>query len=40
MNIIILEDSELISHQLIRLIATQPRIRICGVAANEEETVP
>ena len=39
MNIIIVEDSELISHQLIRLIATQPRIRICGVAASEEEAV-
>lgn len=39
MNIIIVEDSELISHQLIRLIATQPRIRTCGVAANEEEAV-
>lgn len=39
MNIVIVEDSELILTQLARIIATQPRIRVEGIASAEEAAV-
>jgi len=39
MNLVIVEDSELIRTQLIRLLARQPRVNVVGVATEEEEAV-
>ncbi|MBI2749795.1 MAG: EAL domain-containing protein [Burkholderiales bacterium] len=39
MNIVIVEDSELIRTQLVRIIGTQPRIHIVGVSGEEDEAV-
>jgi diguanylate cyclase len=38
-NIVIVENSEIIRAQLVRILATQPRIRITGVASEEETAV-
>ncbi|MBP8133923.1 MAG: EAL domain-containing protein [Zoogloea sp.] len=39
MNLVIVEDSELIRSQLIRLLARQPRVKVVGIATEEEEAV-
>ena len=39
MNIIVVEDSELIRSHLLEIIATQPRIRVIGVATEEEAAI-
>ena len=39
MNIVIIEDSELIRNHLLEMIATQPRIRVIGVATEEEAAI-
>jgi diguanylate cyclase len=39
MNLVIVEDSELIRTQLIRLLARQPRVKVVGAATEEEEAV-
>lgn len=39
MNIVIIEDSELIRDQLLRIIAQEPRLRVIGTASEEQEAV-
>ncbi|MBB1076021.1 EAL domain-containing protein [Rhodoferax sp. 4810] len=39
MNIVIIEDSELIRTQLVRIINSQPRVHVVGVAGEEEAAV-
>ena len=39
MNIVLVEDSELIRNHLLEMIATQPRIRVIGVATEEEAAI-
>ena len=39
MNLVIVEDSELIRTELLGIIASQPRIRVIGVATEEETAV-
>ena len=39
MNLVIVEDSELIRNHLLEMIATQPRIRVIGVATEEEAAI-
>lgn len=39
MNLVIVEDSELIRSQLLRMIQEQPRIKVTGLASKEEEAV-
>ncbi len=39
MNIVIVEDSELVREQLTRLLSSEPRLRLVGVAAGEDEAV-
>jgi DNA-binding NarL/FixJ family response regulator len=39
MNLVIVEDSELVLYQLMRLVAKQPAICVAGVAASEEDAV-
>ncbi len=39
MKLVIVEDSELISSHLLKMIATQPRIRVIGVATEEEAAI-
>jgi DNA-binding NarL/FixJ family response regulator len=39
MNLVVVEDSELVLNQLLRLIATQSAITVAGVAADEESAV-
>lgn len=39
MNLLLVEDSELISNQLIRLIDSRPEVHIIGVARDEETAI-
>lgn len=39
MNLVIVEDSELVLHQLLRLSTENSRIHVTGVAASEEDAV-
>jgi len=39
MNLVIVEDSELILSQLLRIINEQPRIKVTGLAGTEEEAI-
>ncbi len=39
MNIVIVEDSELVREQLTRLLSSEPRLQLVGVAAGEDEAV-
>lgn len=39
MNIVVIEDSELVRAQLLRMLATEPRLKVVGIAAGEEEAV-
>lgn len=39
MNLVIIEDSELILQQLLRLLAACPSVQVAGWAANEERAV-
>lgn len=39
MNLVIVEDSELVRMQLLRLIAHQPAIRVVATASGEEEAI-
>lgn len=39
MNIVIIEDSDLIRTQLVRIINTQPRVHVVGVAGEEDAAV-
>ena len=39
MNLVIVEDNELVRRQLLRMVASQPGIRVVGIAVSEEEAV-
>ncbi len=39
MNVVIIEDSDLIRTQLVRIINGQPRVHVVGVAGEEEAAV-